>query len=438
MGSRRGHLALAAVVLAAAVGATAAVAAPLRVLMSRTPNKTESNRTAKTITGIVIHDTEGRFIGSIHALQNPRVDGSAHFVVSRRGEVVQLVPVTDVAWHSGNSRWNLHSIGIEHEGWADRHAYTEQEYRASAALVAYLAHRWGIPLDREHIIGHAEVPDPYHRGRFGDVSHHTDPGKYWRWAHYMWLVHYYAAHPVLPDFVKHMKIVPSPKPARTPTRVITRTVVHATPVAVTAPVTHVAQRSTVDRHATVHGKALWWSGVDATRRWRKHIWKVDFLVDGKTLYTDHTWPYSFHRTEGWDTRSVANGSHLLTVLAYGTHHYRARKQIAVRVANAPMRLDVTGAVAGGAVAGTVALDVQASEPVERIALYADGKPVSRDGSAPYRLLWDTADANEGGHSLVVYARGLHGRRAALSLPVVVANAPTFPRALTRNWVTPDE
>ena len=429
MGSRRGQLALVAVLLVAALGATAAAAAPLRVLMSRTPNKTESNRTAKTITGIVIHDTEGRFIGSIHALQNPHVDGSAHFVVSRRGEVVQLVPVTDVAWHSGNSRWNLHSIGIEHEGWADRHAYTEKEYRASAALVAYLAHRWGIPLDRAHIIGHAEVPDPYHRGRFGGVSHHTDPGKYWNWDHYMWLVDYYAKHPVLPDFVKRMTIAPSaPKPAR----VVTHTVVRATPVQVTAPVTHVVQRSTVDRNATVRGKALWWSGIDASRRWRRHIWKVDFIVDGKTLYTDHTWPYSFHRTEGWDTRTVANGSHLLTVLAYGTHHYRARKQVPVRVANTPMKLTVSGAVAGGAVRGVVALDVDANEPVERIALYADGKPVSRDASTPYRLLWDTAAAAEGDHSLVVYARGAHGHRAAVTLPVVVANAPVFPAALTQS------
>ena len=49
--------------------------------------------------------------------------------------------------------------------------------------------------------------------------------------------------------------------------------------------------------------ALWWSGVDAARRWRRHIYKVDFIVDGKTLYTDHTWPYSFHRTEGWNSRT---------------------------------------------------------------------------------------------------------------------------------------
>jgi N-acetyl-anhydromuramyl-L-alanine amidase AmpD len=417
MGSRRAELALVCLLAAAAVCASTAFGGPLRVLVKSTPNRTNTNRTAKTINGIVIHDTEGRFIGSIRALQNPRVDGSAHFVVSRRGQVVQLVPVTDVAWHAGNTWWNLHSIGIEHEGWAGRRAYTKAEYRASAQLVAYLAHRWSIPIDRKHIIGHAEVPDPYHRGRFGGVSHHTDPGRYWNWGHYMMLVRWYAAHPVLPHFVKQMTLHDSPLPQA---------------AAADAPV---VVRSTVDRDATVHGKALWWSGVDGWRRWSRHIWKVDFYVDGHLAYTDHTWPYSFHRTIGWDSRTVANGSHMLSVLAYGTHHYRAWKRFPIRVVNPPLRVRVTGAVSGGAVRGVLALGARLNGDVDRVVLYVDGRPVSRDASRPYTLYWDTRSAAEGAHTLLVYARDAHGHRATLRLPVLVANAPTFPAALTRNWVT---
>jgi N-acetyl-anhydromuramyl-L-alanine amidase AmpD len=438
VGSHRGHLALGAVVVAATVCASAASGSTLRVLIKRTPNKTESNRTQSTIDGIVIHDTEGRFIGSIRALQNPHVDGSAHFVVSRRGQIVQLVPVSDVAWHAGNGWWNLHSIGIEHEGWAGRRSYTEKEYRASAQLVAYLAHRWSIPIDRDHIIGHAEVPDPYHPGRVGGVSHHTDPGVHWNWGHYMGLVRYYSAHRVLPHFVKRMAVLPDAPVPQAPAvtraaRVITKTLVRATHVHVTAPVRHVVTRSTVDRNGSVRGSALWWSGITATTQWRRHIWKVDFQVDGKTLYTDHTWPYSFHRTEGWNSRSVTNGRHMLTVRAYGAHHYRVRKSIRIRVVNPPLRVAVTGAVAGGAVSGVLRLAARANETVDRVALYADGKLVSRDDSKPYTLSWNTADLPEGQHSLVVYARGTH--RAALKLPVVVANDPNFPATLARNWVT---
>jgi len=437
MGSRRGHLALAAVIVIAAFVTANAWGSGLQVLIRHTPNKTETNRTAKTITGIVIHDTEGRFIGSVRVLQRARTNASAHFVVSRRGQIVQLVPVTDVAWHSGNSRWNLHSIGIEHEGWAGRRAYTKAEYRASAQLVAYLANRWGIPVDREHIIGHAEVPDPYHRGRFGGVSHHTDPGPYWNWGHYMTLVRWYSAHPVLPTFVHTMELHDSPLPSRThttttatTTKTFTHTVVHAASQVAPAPL-----RSTVDRRALVHGKALWWSGVDYGRRWSRHIWKVDFYVDGKLAYTDHTWPYSFHRTEGWDSTTVANGWHMLSVLSYGTHHYRAWKRIPVHVVNPPLRVRVTGAISGGAVKGRLTLSARVNESVDRVVLYADGKPVSRDDTAPYTLVWNTTSQNEGAHRLLVYARDGHGHRAALQLPVLVANAPSFPAALSRNWVT---
>lgn len=415
MGSRRGLVAVAAVLLAVAVGTSAASGAGFRVLIGHTPNKTETNRTRRTIDAIVIHDTEGRFIGSVRALQNARRDASAHFVVSRRGQIVQLVPVTDVAWHAGNRRWNLHSIGIEHEGWANRPtSYTLAEYRASAKLVAYLAHRWGVPLDRRHIIGHAEVPDPFRRGRYGGAAHHTDPGPHWRWAYYMRLVRWYAAHPALPHFVHRMALHDSPVPA-SPRRPSVR-------------------RAVVERGVTVRGRALWWSGIDASGRYRKRIWKVDFLVDGKVEFTDHTWPFAFHRPYGWDSRTVSNGRHMLSVRAYGMHGYRAWRRIPLRVANPPLQVAVTGASAGSAVDGVVRLTARPSDPVERVVLYADGRPVSRDDSAPYSLTWDTANAPDGEHRLLVYARDGHGHRAALTLPIIVAASPEFPAALRSTWV----
>jgi hypothetical protein len=218
-----------------------------------------------------------------------------------------------------------------------------------------------------------------------------------------------------------------------PTFVRSMTLRDSTPPGVAARPT--PRRPVVDRGATIRGKALWWSGIDAWRRATRHIWKVDFMVDGKVLYTDHTWPFSFHRTVGWDTRTVPNGRHMLTVRAYGTRGYRVRKRIPVRVANPPLRLRVVGAVAGGAVQGVLRLGARTNDAVDRVVLYVDGRPVSRDSTAPYSLVWDTTAATEGGHRLVVYARDRHGHRATLPLGVVVANAPTFPDALSRNWVT---
>jgi N-acetyl-anhydromuramyl-L-alanine amidase AmpD len=432
MGSRRG-LALAASLAGALVAASAAAGASLNVLIRHSPNVTQSNRTRRTIDAIVVHATEGHFVGSVRWLEQARSRGSAHFVVSRAGQIVQLVPVTDVAWHSGNARWNLHSIGIEHEGWTSRGGFTLAEYRASAELVAYLAHRWGIPLDRRHIVGHDEVPDPRRPGRFGGVDEHRDPGRHWNWTLYMSLVRHYAAHPVAPRFRRGGTIRETPPaPARVP-RVTPRpvpagrTVVHAAPLHATA---LPRPRSVVRPGATLHRSALWYSGIDAARRRRKHIYRVDFLVDGKLLWRDNTWPFAFHRTVGLNTRTLPNGRHLLTVRAYGTHHYRIRKSIRVRVSNPVPRLAVRGVPPRRLVTGVVQLAVT-SNARERVALYVDGKAVSRDGRAPYTLSWDASAATQGPHTLLVYGRDRFGHRSTRTLTVTVAVAPSFPAALGR-------
>ncbi|MFE0460506.1 ricin-type beta-trefoil lectin domain protein [Kitasatospora sp. NPDC058965] len=152
-------------------------------------NYTKANRPddGDKIQYIVIHDTEGGFSGSISAFQNPSNQASAHYIVrSSDGHVTQLVNTQHIAWHAGNKTVNMHSIGVEHEGYAfptDRPTwYSEQLYQSSATLVGYLANRFGIPLDRQHIIGHDDVPGPLQANVAGM---HWDPGTFWDWSHYM-------------------------------------------------------------------------------------------------------------------------------------------------------------------------------------------------------------------------------------------------------------
>jgi len=66
----------------------------------------------------------------------------------------------------------MHSIGIEHEGYlAHGHRwYTEAQYQSSAKLVRNLAARFNIPLDRDHIIGHEEIPARIRDTRPGSIS----------------------------------------------------------------------------------------------------------------------------------------------------------------------------------------------------------------------------------------------------------------------------
>src|ERR1700730_1001294 len=120
-------------------------------------NYTVSNRPQNyNVDMIVIHDTETSFAGAIAAFQDPTRAGSAHYVISRGGSIVQMVLEKDIAWHAGNWDYNTRAIGIEHEGYAYVYGYyTTAEYNASAALAASICSRWGVPLDRAHVIGHS-------------------------------------------------------------------------------------------------------------------------------------------------------------------------------------------------------------------------------------------------------------------------------------------
>jgi N-acetylmuramoyl-L-alanine amidase len=142
---------------------------------------------------IIIHDTEGSFATAVSIFQDPSRQASAHYVVSKTGLIDQMVLEQDIAWHAGNWDYNTRAIGIEHEGYAwTPGTFTTAEYLASARLAASICSRWGVPMDRQHVIGHNEVPDPNNPGQFGGTDHHTDPGPYWNWTYYMAQANIYA------------------------------------------------------------------------------------------------------------------------------------------------------------------------------------------------------------------------------------------------------
>ena len=134
---------------------------------------------------IVIHSTEGSAASAIRSFRTGD-QGAAHYVIGADGAVTQMVPTADTGIHADNKTLNMHSIGIEQEGFAmvDGSWFSEQEYESSADLVTYLAGRYSIPLDRAHILGSDD--SPYALGTAAAVTtQHTDPGTYWDWAQYL-------------------------------------------------------------------------------------------------------------------------------------------------------------------------------------------------------------------------------------------------------------
>ena len=151
-------------------------------------NHDKANRPEdQSIDYIVIHDTEGSWETTLKLVQDPTYVSWQYTLRSSDGHIAQHLNLKDVGWHAGNWAINSKSVGLEHEGiltnpdaW-----YTEAMYRSSARLVKHLAKKYGIPLDRQHILGHDTVPGPVSSSIPGM---HTDPGPYWDWQHYFTLM----------------------------------------------------------------------------------------------------------------------------------------------------------------------------------------------------------------------------------------------------------
>ncbi|MEV5482215.1 MULTISPECIES: N-acetylmuramoyl-L-alanine amidase [Streptomyces] len=128
---------------------------------------------------VVIHVVQGSYATALEVFQDPDHEAGAHYVVRKDGHIAQMIRELDVAFHSGNRGYNERSVGIEHEGFVDRpESFTAAMYASSARLTAGICRRYGFPADREHIVGHVEVPG----------TDHTDPGRHWDWDRYLRLV----------------------------------------------------------------------------------------------------------------------------------------------------------------------------------------------------------------------------------------------------------
>ena len=103
---------------------------------------------------------------------------SAHALIRRDGEIIQLVSFNDRAWHAGAScfegreRCNDFSIGIELEG-SDNQPFEEQQYKTLSELTHTLIDHYP-ELSKKTITGHSNIAP----------ERKTDPGPFFDWEHY--------------------------------------------------------------------------------------------------------------------------------------------------------------------------------------------------------------------------------------------------------------
>ncbi len=342
---------------------------------------TPAHRKPNQIRLIVIHVTDGSFLGTLSWLRNPLAHASTNFVVSRTGRIAELVPKRDIAWHAGNWAVNRESVGIEHEGMTDSSSgFTSAEYRASARLVAYLVRTSFIPIDRAHIIGHYQVPDPNDSLLGGGIDNHTDPGPFWNWPRYLKLVRRYA----FPSVFRHVRLG--------------------------------VESSTLYEGQTVAGTVPWRVRVKGP------VERVAFFVDGKERWSDSRRPFAYAGGRGLHTLAYRDGSHTLELRAYSRKGSWTRDRFVVRVRNVHYALAVSGVAPSQPVTGVVPVQALAEgAQTTRVALLLDGREIDHDTSRPFVFHWDTTRAKDGKHVLALRARARGGYVATASVRVVVAN-----------------
>ena len=155
---------------------------------------TKASRGKKQINTIVIHATDGgSLLGNVWWLSGGHSHASAHYVVARDGSIVQLVHLSDIAWHAGN--WKMNSTRSASSTSArpttrpaSRRPSTHRPRSSSPGSC-------GATTSRST----ASTSSATRRCRTRSTrrssaarDHHTDPGPHWRWGFYLNLVRQFA------------------------------------------------------------------------------------------------------------------------------------------------------------------------------------------------------------------------------------------------------
>lgn len=141
----------------------------MRVEKRLVKNFTKGRR-GRPVVAIVTHIMEGSMAGTMSHFNSPNSKASAHYGISKEGEIVQYVDEDDTAWHAGRVNKpthplvldrmpdspNLYTIGIEHEGFTADEP-TEKMIKASLWLMKDISSRHGFILSRRTLINHREI-----------------------------------------------------------------------------------------------------------------------------------------------------------------------------------------------------------------------------------------------------------------------------------------
>jgi subtilisin family serine protease len=152
--------------------------------------------------------------------------------------------------------------------------------------------------------------------------------------------------------------------------------------------------------------------------------RVNFLVDGVSVESDWSVPYSYY----WNSKSVPNGTHTLTVEARdAVGNVGTSAPVTVTVDNdytAPA-VAITSPAHGAGVEGLVTIQVDATDSrgVTRVEIFLNGTLLVSDSSPPYSTVWDSGVEANGSYILTAKAYDLENNVGTSSAVTVSVNQP---------------
>ena len=103
-------------------------------------------------------------IASSKRLKNKKAKVSCHYLINKRGDIIQMVPENKTAWHAGISRWknyrnlNINSIGIELVNKGHRFGYEKfNDLQINRLIVLCKNIRKKYNIKKNNILGHSDI-----------------------------------------------------------------------------------------------------------------------------------------------------------------------------------------------------------------------------------------------------------------------------------------
>ena len=154
---------------------------PFKTTLNYSPNFNLKKRQKKQVRFIILHYTGMKSEKTaINKLINIQSQVASHYLITRGGKIINLVPDLYIAWHAGISSWktlnslNKNSIGIEITNPGHQFGYkkfSKKQINSLINLSKFLIKKYKI--NKRNILGHSDIaPD-----------RKKDPGEKFPWEY---------------------------------------------------------------------------------------------------------------------------------------------------------------------------------------------------------------------------------------------------------------